>query len=372
VTVAADGQTISYNPGTAYNYLAVGEQATVKVSYAISDGHGGTSNAVETITVTGVNDGPTASSDSAAVNEDQIVNGNVILGGVGGVGHDIDPDTSDVLHVSAVNGTATNVGVSLAGTYGTLVINSNGTYGYIADADSLDVAPAGQHFVDTFNYSVVDGHGGTSTATLTMNITTLADGITLTGGNGTDTLTGGAGDDTIYGLNGNDVLSGNDGADIIYGGNGNDTISGGQSIDTLYGESGNDTIDGGTGNDFLNGGSGKDLLTGGAGNDNFIYTSTSESAPGVTNYDVVADFTHGSDHFDFTALNGVSSISNASLSSATGPVAAHSVAWFFDTAHNETIVYANSSGKAEAGGATDMEIHLTGIVALSSSDFMLH
>ncbi|MFD1980964.1 cadherin-like domain-containing protein [Mesorhizobium kowhaii] len=372
VTVAADGQTITYNPGSAYNYLAVGEQATVQASYAISDGHGGTSNAVATIAVTGVNDGPTASNDVAAVNEDQTVSGNVISGAIGGVGHDIDPDTSDVLHVSTVNGSAGNIATSLTGAFGTLVLSANGTYAYTADADSLDAAPAGQHFVDTFNYTVTDGHGGTSAATLTFNITTLADGITLTGGNGSDKLSGGSGDDTINGANGDDTLSGNDGADTIHGGNGNDTISGGQSIDHLYGDAGNDTINGGTGNDFLFGGAGKDVLTGDAGNDTFIYTAASESTPGASNYDVIADFTHASDHFDFTSFAGVTSANGTPLVSATSQVAAHSVAWFFDTAHNQTDVYVNLSGVAELGGATDSEIHLSGIVPLSSSDFMFH
>jgi VCBS repeat-containing protein len=290
----------------------------------------------------------------------------------GGIGHDFDPDISDVLHVSSLNGSASNVGNSFTGALGTLVLNANGSYTYTADADSLDVAPAGQHFVDTFTYNVSDGHGGTSAATLTLNITTLADGITLTGGNGSDMLSGGSGDDTLYGLNGDDILSGNDGADTIYGGNGDDVLSGGQSIDHLYGEAGNDKLDGGIGKDFLSGGAGKDILTGGAGNDTFIYAAPSESKPGASNYDVITDFTHASDHFDFTSIGNVNSVKGTPLGSSTSQVAAHSVAWFFDTVHNETIVYANSSTVSESGGATDLEIHLTGIVPLTSADFMLH
>ncbi|UPK40778.1 cadherin domain-containing protein (plasmid) [Bradyrhizobium sp. 186] len=144
------------------------------------------------------------------------------------------------------------------------------------------------------------------------------------------------------------------------------------TIDTIVGEAGNDTINGGAGNDFLSGGAGKDILTGGAGNDTFIYTAASDSAPGVSNYDVITDFTHASDHFDFTSFAGVASVNSTPLASATSQVSAHSVAWFFDAAHNETIVYANSSGIAELGGATNLEVHLTGIVPLSNQDFFLH
>ncbi|WP_425274328.1 Ig-like domain-containing protein, partial [Sulfitobacter delicatus] len=61
VSVAADGSSISYDPGTAYNSLAVGETATVEILYEISDGNGGTSSALVTVTVTGTNDGPVAS-----------------------------------------------------------------------------------------------------------------------------------------------------------------------------------------------------------------------------------------------------------------------------------------------------------------------
>ena len=57
VSVNADN-TLSYDPGTAYDFLAPGASASVQIGYAISDGHGGTANAIATVTVTGTNDGP--------------------------------------------------------------------------------------------------------------------------------------------------------------------------------------------------------------------------------------------------------------------------------------------------------------------------
>ena len=76
--------------------------------------------------------------------------------------------------------------------------------------------------------------------------------IFFTGGN--DDLTGGAGNDVIYGdwlgftgqqgafgiTGGNDILNGRDGNDQLFGNEGNDTLTGGL---------GNDTVDGGDGND---------------------------------------------------------------------------------------------------------------------------
>jgi Ca2+-binding RTX toxin-like protein len=54
-------------------------------------------------------------------------------------------------------------------------------------------------------------------------------------------LSGGTGDDTLYGDAGNDTLSGGSGKDKLYGGDGNDTLDGGDGDDVLEGGKGNDT-----------------------------------------------------------------------------------------------------------------------------------
>jgi len=91
-----------------------------------------------------------------------------------------------------------------------------------------------------------------------------------------DTLSGGAGDDTLFGIDGNDVLAGGIDNDSIEGGNGNDSISGsdgndvingGLGADNIGGGLGTDTIDGGDGDDIIGGGFGADSISGGAGND---------------------------------------------------------------------------------------------------------
>jgi large repetitive protein len=65
-TVGSNGGTFevqpngqyTFNPGTSFDYLAPGESAVTTVRYTISDGNGGTSSAVITVTVTGSNDAP--------------------------------------------------------------------------------------------------------------------------------------------------------------------------------------------------------------------------------------------------------------------------------------------------------------------------
>jgi VCBS repeat-containing protein len=58
VTVAADRQSITFDPAGAYDSLATGEHATVKVAYVISASGGGTASAIATIDIAGVNDAP--------------------------------------------------------------------------------------------------------------------------------------------------------------------------------------------------------------------------------------------------------------------------------------------------------------------------
>jgi T1SS-143 domain-containing protein len=61
---------------------------------------------------------------------------------------------------------------------------------------------------------------------------------------GNDTITGGSGDDVIYGQEGNDIITAGTGSDQIHGGSGNDTIN------YTTGD-GNDVVDGGAGSDTL-------------------------------------------------------------------------------------------------------------------------
>lgn len=102
----------------------------------------------------------------------------------------------------------------------------------------------------------------------------IAQGLTVSGGNGDDLVEGGAG---------NDRLEGGNGADWILGGNGKDILIGGQ---------GNDVLIGGNAADQLAGGKGDDVLTGGSGGDLFIFASSGGT-------DVVTDYETGIDSLGF-------------------------------------------------------------------------
>ena len=74
--------TFGYNPNGQFNSLAVGESAVDTFSYTITDGNGGVDTAVVIVTITGVNDAPTANDDSGAAyttdEETAFTTGNVL------------------------------------------------------------------------------------------------------------------------------------------------------------------------------------------------------------------------------------------------------------------------------------------------------
>jgi len=199
--------------------------------------------------------------------------------------------------------------------YGTMTTNADGTYSFVV-ADDANVTDT---IVETFTYQVFDNDGDSVTSTLSItfepeNVSAYvgtAFGLEVQvdafkssflvegdnnyedGGNGKDTLSGGAGDDHLLGGNGPDVLDGGTGDDLLEGGNGPDELDGGAGDDILIGDSGNDTLLGGADDDTLFGGTGSDTLTGGTGSDMFILDDTS---------DTITDFDAAEDSLDITEL----------------------------------------------------------------------
>lgn len=168
VTISSGG-AMSYNPGTAFISLGAGETDDDTFTYSISDGNGGSDTATVTVEVTGINDGPTALNNDYTTNEDTTSNGNVITDDTGS-GVDSDPDTNDVLFVSSVNGSAGNVGTQITLATGALLtVNSNGTYSYDPNGQ-FENLQIGQTATDSFDYTITDGNGGFSTATVNLTI----------------------------------------------------------------------------------------------------------------------------------------------------------------------------------------------------------
>jgi LPXTG-motif cell wall-anchored protein len=154
------------NSNPAVNAMNDGQFLNDGFTYTVSDGHGGTASTTLTIRVNGTTDNtpPIALADTNTVKEDAAPNpvtGNVLT-------NDSDPDGNTLAVANA--GTVTL-------TYGTLVINANGTYTYTLDNanPAVNAMNDGQIINDTFTYTVSDGHGGTASTTLTIRINGTTD-----------------------------------------------------------------------------------------------------------------------------------------------------------------------------------------------------
>ncbi|OBQ62599.1 hypothetical protein A8146_15855 [Mesorhizobium loti] len=132
-------------------------------TYTVKDGFGNTSTS--TITISIKDDVPTAHNDTDAAQSGEKVTGNVETGtsthGTGAA----DTAGADGIASIAWAGSVTNGGVTtVTGTHGVLTVFANGDYSYQATPNT----PTGN---DVFNYTITDGDGDTSPATLTIEVT---------------------------------------------------------------------------------------------------------------------------------------------------------------------------------------------------------
>ncbi len=166
LTLNANG-TFNYNPNGQFESLAVGATASDSFTYTISDGKGGTSTATVNLTINGVNDNPVANNNSGVgftTNEDTaFTTANVLV-------NDTDVDNGDVLTITNLNTT---------GTLGLVTNNGNGTFSYNPN-NKFESLNNGQTATDSFSYTIADGKGGTSTATVNITINGVTDVPVLT------------------------------------------------------------------------------------------------------------------------------------------------------------------------------------------------
>lgn len=218
VTINEDG-TVKYTPKT--DWLAEGEKLTDTYQYTVTTAAGNTETATVTITITGTNDAPLLTDDVRYVTEDapdtntglphgssfdnddtSKVTGNILA-------NDSDPDQTDTLAVTKIefsDGTTTtvNAGETIAGKYGSLTVNSDGTYTYTLNDgtngdknNNVQQLMADEKATDEFTVSVTDGH----------NIKTETVTIHITGTNDAPVITMEAGDSDGHDFTGGDTLS---------------------------------------------------------------------------------------------------------------------------------------------------------------------
>ncbi len=186
VSLPAFGSVMNHSDGTFtfsldgdFDDLAVGQNRIVSFTYRATDQHLAASEVQQiTVTVTGVNDTPTATDNAYPTNESTVISGNVLVNGT----PDSDPDNGDVLRVSAVNGNAANVSQRIQLASGALLsVLSNGLFDYDPRTSAtLNALAVGEIYSDSFTYTVSDGHGGTDQATVSVTVNGVNDPPVIT------------------------------------------------------------------------------------------------------------------------------------------------------------------------------------------------
>ncbi|MDD0996358.1 retention module-containing protein [Pseudomonas sp. TNT2022 ID1044] len=173
-----------YNPVTgvvSYSYTlngsethTTGDGTSLSEHFTVvaSDSDGDTATGSLDINIT--DDVPKAiDDDNGVASETQLtLNGNVLTNDVQG---------ADRVPVGENSGPITPG--TFIGTYGTLVLNANGTYTYTLNTSDPDFKAlnGGGNGTETFTYTLTDADGDSSTANLVLNIHNNDDGVTING-----------------------------------------------------------------------------------------------------------------------------------------------------------------------------------------------
>jgi VCBS repeat-containing protein len=173
------------------DFLAPGETLTVTYDVTVSDGLT-TSTQQVTVTATGAEDPLVVNPLTAAANDtastdagNTVASGNAIADAFDSSG-----DSTVTLSLTDVNGQGTDT--TVAGTYGSLFVGSDGFYAYTANA-AFDQLQVGDNPTDQFNITVTDSLGRSQTTTLTFDITGADDAPVITSTNALGSITEDAG-----------------------------------------------------------------------------------------------------------------------------------------------------------------------------------
>ncbi|MBR1128196.1 response regulator transcription factor [Bradyrhizobium iriomotense] len=120
------------------------------------------------------------------------------------------------------------------------------------------------------------------------------------------------------------------------------------------------------GHDAGAGGDRSDQLTGSNVDEKIVHRTAIDS--NSTSSDAVFDFASGSSRINLAAFGALAWLHMTAASKSIPP---HTLAWIYNSATNETIVYVNSTDHSlDIGDRGLVEIHLQGIVSIAEPDFV--
>nr|WP_245269071.1 VCBS domain-containing protein [Bradyrhizobium japonicum] len=319
------------NSNAVLQSLAQGQTITQVYTVTFTDNHGAQVSQDVTVTITGTNDAPTLAdlhigslADTAAADTFSDLTGTL-------VGNDVDTGETATLSYAVLNADHHAV-TTVAGLYGSLTVNPDGSYSYVPNATAINALSDGA-YTDTFTVQTKDTHGATGTATLTVDVTGTNDendapvidvnqisvsqegdqvfvhGITVTDADAVDgetfTLSAIADSGTyVDPASASDTFGGIASAlqGLTYTDPGQnapattDTVT----VTVTDGHGASDTVNlifnlSEQGPVDLASTTGKDVLFGSGYQDQFVFEANS-------NHDTILDFAHGQDHIDLTAV----------------------------------------------------------------------
>ena len=143
-TLPTNGNLVQ-NPDDTFTYTPDPDYSGIDgFTYTISDGNGGSDNTTVTLVVAAINDAPVAVNDTTVTNEDQNMTLNVIINDT-----DVEGDPLQVVIVTQ-------------GGNGSVINNNDGTVTYVPFPN--------YNGTDSFTYTITDGNGGISTASVAVTI----------------------------------------------------------------------------------------------------------------------------------------------------------------------------------------------------------
>ncbi|MBL1320643.1 MAG: retention module-containing protein [Methylophaga sp.] len=269
-TVSIVANQLVFDPGTDFDYLALGESTTVVVNYTMSDDSGAASNSTATIIITGATEAPAIT---------QAVDANTVTG----------------THDGAVS-----LKIFIADPSGSIIsqhdatVNPNGTW--TADFTKPTV---GDYTMTAIAY---DGPNGTGNASDVSNAINVNVGSTYQNIVDTDSAI-----NIVFDGNASNTISTGSGDDLFVVGRGNDTFNAGAGDDKFIVEGTN------KGSNQFNGGAGTDTIQGGAGNDiiglaNFTAGSSIEIIDGGAGINSIQGSTYSNLDFSATTLLNIDEI----------------------------------------------------------------
>src|SRR5262249_29547249 len=99
-----------------------------------------------------------------------------------------------------------------------------------------------------------------------------------------------------------------------------------------------------------------------------VFANLAVAASYANQLDTTTDFVPGSDKINLAAFGALAFMHLDSTSTTVPP---HTLAWIYDGASNETIVYVNPTDETlYVGDSAMLQIHLQGVTSVQASDFI--